>query len=209
LGRMPCARRCTDSSVSRPAPGSESVDPGHSFDRLANALITAFEIEASGRCLSFTQPEEIALGRAAGESLRSIAARLGRSPSRISRGWPAVRTRIGATGRRRLMRWRTAGRHGPSRKSPDPGWEAAPQRGVAWQSRAGSGEKYSPEQIAGRLRADFPDDPQMRVSAETMYQSLNVQSRGAEAGAEGICAHGRAVRRRSRKVDNARTGSPT
>src|SRR5665647_1049505 len=38
-----------------------------------------------GRYLSFGEREEIALGRAAGESLRSIAARLGRSPSTISR----------------------------------------------------------------------------------------------------------------------------
>jgi len=41
--------------------------------------------DLKGRCLSFTEREEIALGRAAGESLRSIAARLGRSPSTISR----------------------------------------------------------------------------------------------------------------------------
>src|SRR5213083_2956439 len=40
-------------------------------------------------------------------------------------------------------------------------------------------EKYSPEQIAGRLRRQFPDDPEMWVSTETIYQSLYVQSRGA------------------------------
>jgi IS30 family transposase len=39
--------------------------------------------------------------------------------------------------------------------------------------------KYSPEQIVGRLRLAFPDDPEMRVSAETIYQSLYVTSRGA------------------------------
>src|SRR5665647_3982646 len=41
--------------------------------------------DLKGRCLSFTEREEIALGRAAGESLRSIAGRLGRSPSTICR----------------------------------------------------------------------------------------------------------------------------
>jgi IS30 family transposase len=40
-------------------------------------------------------------------------------------------------------------------------------------------KRYSPEQIAGRLRVQFPDSPEMRVSAETIYQSLYVQSRGA------------------------------
>jgi transposase, IS30 family len=39
--------------------------------------------------------------------------------------------------------------------------------------------RYSPEQIAGRLRRQFPADPEMWVSAETIYQSLYVQSRGA------------------------------
>lgn len=39
-------------------------------------------------------------------------------------------------------------------------------------------DRYSPEQIVGRLRVDFPDDPGMRVSVETIYQSLYVPSRG-------------------------------
>ena len=34
--------------------------------------------------------------------------------------------------------------------------------------------KCSPEQIAGRLRGDYPDDPEMWVSTETIYQSLYV-----------------------------------
>lgn len=37
---------------------------------------------------------------------------------------------------------------------------------------------WSPQQIAGRLRSDFPDNPGMHVSHETIYQSLFVQGRG-------------------------------
>src|ERR1700751_698417 len=41
--------------------------------------------DLKGRCVTFAEREEIALGRAGGESVRSIATRLGRSPSTVSR----------------------------------------------------------------------------------------------------------------------------
>ena len=40
------------------------------------------------------------------------------------------------------------------------------------------GLKYSPKQISGRLRAEFPDNEKMRVAPETIYQALFVQARG-------------------------------
>lgn len=56
-------------------------------------------------------------------------------------------------------------------------------------------KRYSPEQIAGRLREEYPDQPEMWVSTETIYQSLYVQSRGALRRDLAACLRtGRAMR---------------
>ena len=39
-------------------------------------------------------------------------------------------------------------------------------------------ERFSPQQISARLKVEFPDDPELRIAAETIYQSLYIQSRG-------------------------------
>jgi len=68
-------------------------------------------------------------------------------------------------------------------------------------------KKYSPEQITGRLLVEFPDDPEMRVSPETIYQSLYVQSRGALRRDLAVCLRtGRA--RPSRKVGQRKNRIP-
>ena len=64
---------------------------------------------------------------------------------------------------------------------------------------------HSPEQIAARLSDDFPDDPEMRVSHETIYQSLYVQSRGGLR--RELTRHlrtGRGLRKPRRKADERR-----
>jgi transposase, IS30 family len=62
-------------------------------------------------------------------------------------------------------------------------------------------KKYSPEQIAGRLRDDHPDDPEMWVSTETIYQSLYVQSRGGLCRDLAKCLRtGRALRQPNRQA---------
>jgi IS30 family transposase len=61
--------------------------------------------------------------------------------------------------------------------------------------------RWSPEQIARRLRVDFPDDESMRVSHETIYQSLYVQGRGVLRRELVVCLRtGRAVRKPRRRA---------
>ena len=133
--------------------------------------------DLKGRCLTFAEREEIALARAGGESMRAIAARLGRSPSTISRelrrnvspvGSPACSYRARTA---HALAYERAGRPKPSKLATNLALRHRVQEDLH--------KRYSPEQIAGRLRAQFPDSPEMRVSAETIYQSLYVQARGA------------------------------
>ena len=78
------------------------------------------------------------------------------------------------------------------------------------RSQARLEENHSPQQIATRLRADFPDDPEMRVSHETIYQALYVQGRGGAApGADRAPAHRpSAAQARRRRRGSAVAGSP-
>jgi hypothetical protein len=65
---------------------------------------------------------------------------------------------------------RLAGRPKPTKLSVCPALVAAVERGL--------GDRWSPQQISARLKVDHPDDEMMRISHETIYQSLYVQSRG-------------------------------
>ena len=140
--------------------------------------------------MSFSEREEIALGRAAGEKIRAIAARLGRSPSTVSRelmrnAEPSGRYRATTA---HALAYGRASRPKPSKLATN----LVPRAKVEQDLH----KRYSPEQIAGRLRREFPDDAQMRVSTETIYQSLYVQSRGALRRNLTRCLRtGRALRR--------------
>ena len=128
--------------------------------------------DLQGRYLSFAEREEIALARVAGQTIRAIAARLDRSPSTISR--EIARNREAAGYRATTAHARAYER--ASRPKP-----AKLYTNVTLRERVQADllKKYSPEQIAGRLREDYPTDPEMWVSTETIYQSLYVQARGA------------------------------
>ena len=156
-----------------------------------------------GRCLTFAEREEIALGRAAGESMRSIADRLGRSPATISR---ELERNLDRQGRYRATAAHALAYGRASRPKPAKLVTNLVLREKVEQDLE---KKYSPEQITGRLRREFPDDPEMRVSPETIYQSIYVQSRGALRRDLAVCLRtGRAVRRPSRKVGQRKNRIP-
>nr|WP_253905012.1 IS30 family transposase [Arthrobacter sp. H14] len=163
----------------------------------------------TGRYLSFEEREEIALLKAQGAGVRETAGRLGRDPSTISRELRRnAATRSGkldyrasvaqwkaeTTARRpktaklitneplhEYVQTRLSGRVRRPNGTPVTGPETAPWKGRNKPRRQDRrwATAWSPEQIANRLRIDFPEDVSMRISHEAIYQALYVQSRGA------------------------------
>jgi IS30 family transposase len=122
--------------------------------------------------LSLSEREEISRGLAGGESLRTIARRLGRAASTISR-------EVTANGGRRRYRACRADKAALARmRRPKVSKLAACSR-LRAVVEAKLELRWSPTQISGWLVDSFPDDPEMRVSHETIYLSLFVQARGA------------------------------
>ncbi len=147
--------------------------------------------------LSLAEREEISRGLAAGESYRAIGRRLGRAASSISR--EVARNR----GARRYRAadaddrtWRWAKRPKPCHLARHPALCAR----VADRLR----DDWSPEQIAGTLRKAYPVGSAMRVSHETIYKSLFIESRGVLA--RDLRAHLRSGRPMRRSVHNTVTG---
>jgi len=147
--------------------------------------------------LSLAEREEISRGLLAGESRRVIAARLGRAPSTVARevtgagGWKSYRAwRADERARRRARRPKRA------KLAASPRLRREVQRLLEL--------RWSPQQIAARLVIDYPDDPEMRVSHETIYQSLFVQGRGALRKELSRCLRtGRAQRRPQQRANGA------
>ncbi|MEV4274452.1 IS30 family transposase [Actinoplanes xinjiangensis] len=186
----------------QPAAVAVGVAPntGQSWFRQAGGVINNGQRQVGGRYLSFAEREEIACGLAARDSIRAIAARLGRAPSSVSREiarnsdsrgvYRAWRAEEQATGRAR--RPKTA------KLAAGPVLRTLVQQLLT--------ERWSPEQISLRLRTEFPDDESMRVSHETIYQSLYVQGRGALRRELAACLRtGRALRKPHRHAEQRRS----
>ena len=125
----------------------------------------------AGRYLSFSEREEIAALVHADRGVREIARRLGRDPGSISRELARGATKRGyrpSVAQAAVDRGRTAPRAA----------KLATNLRLRGEVQARLERHESPEQVAGRLKVDFPDEPEMRVSHETIYQSLYVQARG-------------------------------
>jgi IS30 family transposase len=149
--------------------------------------------------LSLIEREEISRGLVVGRSLRAIAAQLGRAPSTISREVD----RNGSADRYRAAlsdqsAWDRALRPKRCKLACHPSL----RRTVSRKLR----RKWSPEQIAGWLKYSFPDEDQHRVSHETIYKSLYIQTRGVLK--KELLEHLRAKRtiRRSRHASLKRDG---
>ena len=114
--------------------------------------------------------EQILLGVRAHESMSAIARRIGRSPSTVTR---EVSANGGPAG---YVAWRAQLRAQEYARRPKPGRlvHGPLQREVTKRLE----QFWSPQEISRRLPLDYPDDPTMRVSHETTYQSLFVQGRG-------------------------------
>jgi IS30 family transposase len=150
--------------------------------------------------LSLAEREELSRGLVAGDSLRTIAMRLRRAPSTISRdvAWSGSRSGYRA--------WR-ADRDAVERgRRPKPAKLALDAR-LCREVERGLRAEWSPQQIAARLIRDYPDDLAMRVSHETIYKTLFIQARGALRKELTACLRtGRAQRRPHMRTEQSGAG---
>jgi IS30 family transposase len=154
--------------------------------------------EPTGRYLSLPEREELSRGLAAGLGDAEIGRQLGRHrttiwrekrrnrpPERRAADYRAVTAQAAAEARARRPKPRKL-EHEPLR--------------TAVQDRLE--QRHSPQQIARRLKREFPDDEAMQASHETIYRALFVQGRGSLRRELATCLRtGRAIRRPQRRVD--------
>jgi IS30 family transposase len=144
--------------------------------------------------LQLADREEISLGIRGGKSLSSIARDIGRSPSTVCR---EVASNGGSS---HYRAWRAHQRaYGEARR---PKVFKLASGALCDQVSAWLVTLWSPDQISKRLRIEFPDDPMMRVSHETIYKSLFVQGKGELKRELVRCLRSGQVQRRSKGRDS-------
>jgi len=160
--------------------GESLTSIGRLFDRPSSSIFNILEPtggirpplrKRSKRALTLSEREEISRATVADLSIRSIAKHLNRSPSTISREIK----RNGGYGNYRatqadLSAWERA--HRPKQ------CKLACNRSLIRTVGTKLQLNWSPEQIAGWLKVEYPNDENNHVSHETIYRSLFVQARG-------------------------------
>ncbi|MES2902401.1 MAG: IS30 family transposase [Pseudomonadota bacterium] len=126
----------------------------------------------SARSLTLAEREEISRHLVAGQTIRSIAARLGRSPSTVSR-------ELNRNGGKEVYRANKADQHAWDRARRPKRCKLTENRILANMVAGKLQMQWSPEQIAGWLKRLFSGRWEYRVSHETIYRSLYIQARGA------------------------------
>ena len=151
------------------------------FDRHHSAIqgilsrtggIRAPQRRRAGLALTLAEREEISRGVVAGQSIRSIAASLGRAPSTLSR-------EINRNGGRRRYRASKADQCAWDRAHRPKSCKLVRNRALARMVAIKLKQLWSPDQIAGWLKYTYADDENFQVSHETIYRSLFIQARGA------------------------------
>jgi IS30 family transposase len=146
----------------------------NSVQRLLKPLGGVFRPEMwqpSSARLSLDERVEIRIGLERGESLRDIARSLGRAPSTISR-------EIKANGGREKYAPAAAFRRACALARRPKQTKLARKPELCARVIEGLNAWWSPIQVCARLRAEFPDRPEMWVSHETIYKSIYIQGRG-------------------------------
>ncbi|PKV99677.1 IS30 family transposase [Amycolatopsis echigonensis] len=190
--------------AAKPAARAAGLSPntGVRLFRPAGGVIGNAPRRAGPVRLSLAEREEIACLRAAGHGVRAIGRALGRPASTVSR---ELSRNTGSSGYRASSAQHAAEQRAKRPKVAKLAADAELRDAV----RAGLARKWSPRQISARLVLDFPDRPEMRVSHETIYQSLYVQGRGAlRRELAAALRTGRALRmpRRQAQARRARSG---
>jgi IS30 family transposase len=206
-----------------------SANTGERWFRDGGGMAPMPLAEPSSRYLTQSQRETIDLCWAEGWTQADIAREIGKHASTVSRelarnkleGVPrkpplpgGQRRRPGPVpgaqgpGRRPRLRYRAAAAQAKAEaraRRPKASKLAEQPALRAWVQGKLESDQWSPEQIARRLREQFPDDEGMRISHEAIYQALYVQGRGALRRELTVCLRtGRALRKPRRRADGRR-----